>query len=140
MKNEITIREWQKAFSDGKFDSPDLDTQIDAGWYDWFCKDTSLRNKTKRLGNIVKKIKDGGKVNLDTTYVFFKNNCPCVGRLYDDFRICDIKTGNVIYTIAIGDDRSEYRFEVWGRDNNFDGAMCGFNTQKELIDWINYAA
>ena len=42
-------------------ESADKRVQIDAGWYDWFCKDTSLVNKTKRMGNIIKQIKPGGK-------------------------------------------------------------------------------
>lgn len=140
MRNGISVREWQVAFNNGEFDAPDFATQCKAGWYDWFCKDTSLKNKTKKMGNIVKKVKDGGRINLDTSYVWFKNNCPVVGRLYDDFRFADIETGNVLYTIVIDDDRSDYKFEVWGRDNDFNGMLIGFNTQKELVDWLNNAA
>lgn len=140
MSNEISVREWQVAFNNGEFDAADRDTQIDAGWYDWFCKDTSLKNKTKKMGNIVKKVKDGGRINLDTSYVWFKNNCPFVGRLYDDFRFADIETGKVLYTICIDDDRSDYKYEVWGRDNDFKGVLVGFDKQKELVDWLNSAA
>lgn len=140
MVDRISVREWQVAFNNGEFDAADLDTQIDAGWYDWFCKDTSLKNKTKKMGNIVKKVKDGGRINLDTSYVWFKNNCPMVGRLYDDFRFADIETGNVLYTICIDDDRSDFKYEVWGRDNDFKGMLAGFDKQKELVDWLNNAA
>lgn len=140
MFDRINVREWQVAFNNGEFDAADLDTQIDAGWYDWFCKDTSLKNKTKKMGNIVKKVKDGGRINLDTSYVWFKNNCPCVGRLYDDFRFADIETGDVLYTICIDDDRSDFKYEVWGRDNGFKGMLIGFDTQKELVNWLNNAA
>lgn len=140
MFDRINVREWQAAFNNGEFDAADLDTQIDAGWYDWFCKDTSLKNKTKKMGNIVKKVKDGGRINLDTSYVWFKNNCPMVGGLYDDFRFADIETGNVLYTICIDDDRSDFKYEVWGRDNDFKGMLAGFDKQKELVDWLNNAA
>lgn len=140
MFEKMNVREWQNAFINGEFDAADLDTQIDAGWYDWFCKNTSLKNKTKKMGNIVKCIKDGGRINLDTSYVWFKNNCPCVGRLYDDFRFADIETGNVLYTICIDDERSDFKYEVWGRDNDFKGVLIGFNKQKELVDWLNSAA
>lgn len=140
MRDRMNVREWQVAFNNGKFDAADINTQCDAGWYDWFCKDTSLKNKTKKMGNIVKCVKDGGRINLDTSYVWFKNNCPCVGRLYDDFRFADIETGNVLYTICIDDDRSDFKYEVWGRDNNFNGMLVGFNTKKELVNWLNNAA
>jgi hypothetical protein len=133
----MSVREWQVAFNNGDFDSPDFKTQCDAGWYDWFCKDSSLRNKTKKLGNIVKKVKDGGRINLDTMYVWFKNNCPFVGPLYDDFRFADIETGNVIYTIAVGDKMADHRFDVWGAENGFAGPICGFDTQKDLVAWLN---
>ena len=140
MANRMNVREWQVAFNNGEFDAADLYTQIDAGWYDWFCKDTSLKNKTKKMGNIVKCVKDGGRINLDTSYVWFKNNYPCVGRLYDDFRFSNLETGNVLYTICIDDDRSDFKFEVWGHDNDFNGMLIGFNTKKELVNWLNNAS
>ena len=72
-------------------------------WYDWFCRKTSLFNKTKtllsRLNSVVK-ANAGKKFDPAKCYVFFKNNCPCCGSLYDDFRICDIETGDVIFTIS----------------------------------------
>lgn len=134
---ERSVREWQKLFEAGVFESHDVRCQCAAGWYDWFCKESSLAGKTKRLGNLVKQVKDGGKVDLDKHYVWFKNNCPCVGPLYDDFRFADRETGDVQFTIAVGDARAEHRYEVWGRHNNFDGPIIGFDTSKELIKWLN---
>lgn len=78
-----------------------LKFKIEAGWYDWFCRDTSLKNKTKKMGNIIKQIKVGGRVNLAETYVWFKNNCPMSGPLYDDFRIANIKDGATQLVIQI---------------------------------------
>ena len=43
----ITIREWKENFEKGEFDSKNTNTQIKAGWYDWFCADSSLLRKTK---------------------------------------------------------------------------------------------
>lgn len=137
MSKEISVREWQLMFANGEFDSHDTACQCAAGWYDWFCKSSSLANKTKRLGRLVKQVKDGGKVNLDTMYVWFKNNCPCVGPLYDDFRFADRETGNVQFTIACDDQRAEHKYEVWGRHNDFNGPITGFDSAKELIAWLN---
>lgn len=139
MKDRMTTRQWQEAFAAGKFDSPDRRTQCEAGWYDWFCKDTSLANKTLRMGNIIKKVKDGGKVDLDATYVWFKNNCPLCGPLYDDFRFADIETGDVVFTICIDDKREQFKYSVWGRANGFDGPIIGFKDSRELVKWLNEA-
>ena len=125
MKDRLSLREWIEAYDSGKFDSPDVHTQIDAGWYDWFCKDTSLVNKTRKLAHKVKRVAKSHKIDRDKVYVFFKNNCPCVGKLYDDFRICDLETGDVIFTItpSSGHDVDKGSSEVWSRENNFAGPI-----------------
>ena len=58
-------------------------------------------------------------------YVFFKNNSPCFGKLYDDFRFCDMETGDVIYTIcpAVGYTETFGQSEVWGKENDFEEAI-----------------
>lgn len=68
-----------------------------SGFYDWFCKDSSLEAKGKSLMNKVIKLIGSGRVNINTaeTYVFFNNNCPFNGSLYDSFSIVD-KEGDVI--------------------------------------------
>ena len=97
---ETTLREWIVKFDNHEFDLPFRDIQIKAGWFDWFCDDKSLVGKTMRLGKKVKQIAKSKKINLDTSYVFFKNNCPCAGPLYDSFSICNIENGDVLYWIT----------------------------------------
>lgn len=97
MEKEMTIREFCERFKNGEFNSPDRKTQCRAGWFDWFCRDSALADKTVSLGNAVCSIKDSERFDQDNTYVFFKNNCPCVGPLYDQFSICDIENGDVLY-------------------------------------------
>src|SRR5574343_565364 len=99
-KSRMSIRQWVENFDNGLYADKSTDTQIEAGWYDWFCKDRSLQRKTVYLGKKLKVLLKSKKFDQDKCYVFFKNNCPVSGRLYDDFRICDIETGNVIYTIT----------------------------------------
>ena len=101
MEREITLREWIILWDAGEFRAPDFGTQTRAGWYDWFCSDTSLARRLAAMAGKVKKIAKSDKINLDTMYVFFKNNCPMwTSATYDDFRICDMKTGDVIFTIV----------------------------------------
>lgn len=88
MKN-ITVREWIEKFNHGEFDNEDFKTQCAAGWYDWFCSTKTLAKKLKKMGNIIKDIKND--YILDNFRVWFKNNCPCSYPLYDDFRFEPIK-------------------------------------------------
>lgn len=90
------------------------------GFYDWFCKDSSLKNKAKTLVSRLKTILENNKrFNPETTYVFFKNNCPCSSGLYDDFRICDINTGNVLYTVTPRDPHASGKASIWSNENDF---------------------
>lgn len=123
--SNINIKTFIERFDNGDFNSIDRKVQIEAGWYDWFCRDTSLKNKTVALATKVKQIAKSSKVDIEKQYVFFKNNCPMYGSLYDDFRICDMETGDVIYTIVprSGHKSSGNKAEVWGKENGFDGPI-----------------
>jgi len=137
MSKELSLRTWIPKFNLNEFESRDLETQIKAGWYDWFCKDESLANKTKRMGTIVKQFKDGGKLNLDSMYVWFKNNCPLAGPLYDDFRIADIESGETLFTVQINCFREEKRYTVYGKRNDFDAPLLNTDSIKVLVKWFN---
>lgn len=103
----------------------DYDGNVDFNcfnFYDWFCNDSSLKNKSIKLFKQVKVfLKNHPEIDLTKHYVFFKNNMPMYGSLYDDFRICDREEGNVLYTVT---PRSGYKkdfgkAEVWGKANDF---------------------
>ena len=113
MKERISLSEWINNFLSGNYESQDVKTQIQAGWYDWFCKDSSLAIKTKKMGSIIKDVKAGGKVNLKDWYVWFKNNCPLNGPLYDDFRFANLETGDVMFTIQINCCWNLHRYAVY---------------------------
>ncbi len=102
--------------------SPQAFAELSKGvWYDWFCRNTSLPAKTQKLGVKVCQIAKSHLINPRTTYVFFKNNCPLQGSLYDDFRICDRKSGDVIFTIVpkSGFKKDDGKGFVWGKANKF---------------------
>lgn len=134
---EMKLKDWIEKFNNGDFESKDNSTQSEAGWYDWFCKETSIANKTKLMGNIVKKVNGKGKVNLESMYVWFKNNCPLDGPLYDDFRFADIETGDTIFTTQINCDWNEKRYTVYGKKNNFDKPLLETDSSRELTKWFN---
>ena len=92
-------------------------------WFDWFCSDKAILNKGKALLSRLSSINkaNNGKFDPEKTYTFFKNNCPVSGCLYDDFRICDIETGDVIWTIIpkSGHYVDEGKAILWGKVNDF---------------------
>jgi len=130
---KTTLRQQLEAFENGIF--LDSNGSKDSGcfvFYDWFCRDSSLKNKSIKLFKQVKlfvKMKD---VDLDSTYVFFKNSCPVNGPLYDDFRICNIDPGNVIYSVTSKSGHTG-QAELWGKDNNFEEPMKTGKTFTDLL-------
>ena len=137
---KTTLRQQLEAFNNGT--TIDSDGQINSGnfnFYDWFCSDKALENKSKTLFKQVKTfIKHYPEINLDTHYVFFKNNCPMLGSTYDDFRICDIEEGNVQYTVTpsrvLKKGKNQIRMaEMWGRSNNFKQPLKEANTLTQLF-------
>ena len=137
MSENLKLSEWIKRFKEESYDDPSVTTQIEAGWYDWFCKDNSLKNKTKRMGNIIKQLKPGGKVDLENSYVWFKNNCPLVGNLYDDFRIADLESDVTLMVIQINAPRHEKTYTVYERLTHYEKVVFSSNSAKELIKWLN---
>ena len=107
-------------------------------WYDWFCKDRSLASRSKKLASNLKQIRHSSKLNPEAQYVFFKNNCPMNGTLYDDFRICDRVTGDVVFTIVPkqGYHNSNGKGVVWGKENGFKEALFE-GIWKEIKEWFN---
>jgi len=101
-------------------------------FYDWFCKDSSLQNKAKRLMPMVQKLVTALGVDPKTHYVFFKNNCPVNGPLYDDLRICNIQSGHVIWNFTPKSGHSGMA-ELWGRENDFKDAIATGKNMTELL-------
>jgi hypothetical protein len=139
MADNISIREFIKRYDAGHFGINDVDVQCQAGWYDWFCKASSLRNKTIELTKKLKTIIDSPKINQDTMYVFFKNNCPVHGRLYDSFSICDMETGDVKFWISpsIGYYEPKENFgkpQVASPEDKFEGQT--FDNWKSVVKWF----
>jgi len=124
--DNMTVNEFATKFLSGDFEDRSVETQCNAGWYDWFCRDTSLANKTKTLGKKVLQLMNSEKVDTENMYVFFKNNCPMSGPLYDDFRFCDMENGDVVYTVVPKSGHTG-NAEVWGRENDFDGPLLEGN-------------
>jgi len=98
---KTTLKKQLEAFEKGIYlDSYGNEDSGCYNFYDWFCKDYALKAKADKLFKQVKRWVKFRNTDTEKVYVFFKNNCPMSGPLYDDFRICDIETGDVIWTVT----------------------------------------
>ena len=130
---KVNLAAQLNAFASGRIIDSEGSENNCFNFYDWFCKDASLERKANALFPKVKKfVAANPQINILETYVFFKNNCPLNGPLYDDFRICDITTGNVLYTVTAKCGHSGLA-EIWGRENDFKGPIKTAETFLKLF-------
>jgi len=118
-KRSASLRKQFKAFDQGRYIDSDGQESHCYNFYDWFCKDTSLKNKANTLFRASRRFVKKLDIDQDKHYVFFKNNCPMRGPLRDDFRICDKETGDVLFTVT----PKTGCVEVWGSENYFSEAL-----------------
>ena len=113
---KTTLAEQLNAFALGRIIDSEGSENDCFNFYDWFCKDSSLERKAKALFPKVKKfVAAHPEIAPSRTYVFFKNNCPGAGSLYDDFRICN--DDEVIYTVIPKCSHSG-QAEIWGKNDS----------------------
>lgn len=103
------------------------------GFWDWFCKESSLEKKGPVLmRKAIKFLDKHPEIDRTKVYIWFKNNCPLSGPLYDDFRISNLETGRVIFTVTPKCGHSGLA-ELWGTENSFVGPIKTAKTFTELL-------
>ena len=103
-------------------------------FFDWFCSEKALVAKQKSLNAKVRKLAKSDKVNADTMYVWFKNNCPVGGPLYDSIAIANLKDGNTIWWITPKSGHSG-KAEVFSTTDGFKDAVVS-GTWKDVLDFF----
>jgi hypothetical protein len=93
-----------------------------SGFYDWFCSDGALEAKARKLMPKAIKFAKAKGIDLDRHYVWFKNNCPMNGPLYDDFRIASLETGDNVFTVTPKCGHTGLA-EVYGQMNLWNGPI-----------------
>ena len=137
MAENISVREWKNNYLNGEYEGKDFHTQVKAGWYDWFCKDTALSNRLKKFGRIIAKVDN--PIILDNYYVWFKNNCPCVGPLYDDMRFEPLDEGlrdDLYFGIAVDDKREDHKYQVFTARNGYETEF-EFDDARQVVRFLN---
>ncbi len=97
-------------------------------FFDWFCKESSLKRKGETLAKKARRLVWSPKVDPMNSYVLFKNNCPMSGGLYDDFRICEIETQDVLWCVIPRDpahDGQAVAYRVKGNSGDLKPEVVG---------------
>ena len=137
MRENVSVRQWQTLYRLGAFRGKDLATQCSAGWYDWFCRDESLAGRLKQIAPAVMGVTD--PFILDNFYIWFKNNCPLNGPLYDDARFEPLsgeRGGN--YFLVIKDSPHEKaKWTLYTERYGFQEPEFQCGNVREMIRYLN---
>ena len=137
MPDELSVRQWQEQFRAGAFNLQDRYTQCRAGWYDWFCQDHALAGRLKKIGRVVMGITD--PFILDNYYVWFKNNCPLSGPLYDDVRFEPLsgERGGKYFVISLDSPHERMKWALVTERYGFDAPEFDCRDIREMIRYVN---
>jgi len=137
MSNNISVREWQKLFQAGEFSDKDSATQICAGWYDWFCSDEALAGRLKQIGKVVMGITE--PFILDNYYVWFKNNCPVCGPLFDDVRFEPLvgERDGKYFVVSKDSPHEKQKWSLYTERHGFNQPEYECGNLREMVKYIN---
>ena len=105
-------------------------------FYDWFCKESSLERRAKSFLPKLKFLIKEELIDGDKLYVWFKNNCPMAGTLYDDMRFSTIdeKDNDFIGGVCPKSGHEvELKCEAW----YFEGKTREL-ASIEYINWVDF--
>ena len=137
MTDELSVRQWQEQFRAGAFNAGDIYTQCRAGWYDWFCQDEALAGRLKKIARVVMGITD--PFILDNYYVWFKNNCPLDGPLYDDARFEPLsgERGGKYFVISLDSPHERMKWALTTERFGFDTPEFECRNVRDMVKYIN---
>ena len=137
MMNKHSVREWQEKFKSGAFENKHYTTQIYAGWYDWFCPDDALAGRLKQIGKVVMGITE--PFVLDNYYVWFKNNCPVNGPLYDDVRFEPLlgERDGKYFVVSKDSPHEKQKWSLYTERHGFNQPEYECGNVREMVKYIN---
>ena len=137
MREKISVGQWQTLYRAGAFDSRDRTVQCEAGWYDWFCRDEALAGRLKQIAPVVMGITD--PFIQDNYYVWFKNNCPLNGPLYDDVRFGPLagERDGKYFLVTRDSPHEKAKWVLYTERGGFDAPEFQCANVREMIRYMN---
>jgi len=104
-------------------------------FYDWFCNDKSLKNRALAFLPKLKFLVKEEIIDPDKMYVWFKNNCPVNGTLYDDMRFSTLEGKHFIGGLCprTGHTAIKDKCTFWSLTTYENGSII----EKDFIDWTS---
>lgn len=104
------------------------------GFFDWFCRERGLMSRMLKLKGRIAYLVKMGVIDGDKNYVILKNNCPLDGELYDDFRVIDIETDEMVCGLApsLGYNSRKGVCEFWTFDDEGELVETFYDNYKEF--------
>lgn len=134
MKN-VNLKTQLESFANGIYLDSDGTESDCFNFYDWFCEDSELEDRANELFTETGIFVDKFGIDTDNHYVFFKNNCPMSGDLYDSFSICEVESGDVVYWVTPKSGHTGMA-EICGKSNNFKKPLYSGNTISGIYENI----
>ncbi len=137
MREEVSVRQWQERFRAGMFESKATTVQCEAGWYDWFCRDEALAGRLKRISKVVMGITE--PFLLDNYYVWFKNNCPLDGPLYDDVRFEPLvgERDGRYFLVSLDCPHETQKWVLYTERYGYDAPEFGCDNIRDMVKYVN---
>jgi len=136
-EERISVRQWQEKFQAGAFDSQAPSVQCEAGWYDWFCQDYALAGRLQKIAKVVMGITE--PYILDNYYVWFKNNCPLDGPLYDDVRFEPLvgERNGKYFLISLDCPHEQTKWTLYTERCGYDKPEFGCRNIRDMVRYVN---
>ena len=141
MPEELSVRQWQELYRTGAFDKKDLDTQRQAGWWDWHCHWDALAGRLKRIAPVVTGIKE--PVLLDNYTIWFANiRSPGRKAVYDrvQFELLGDTHGGRVFRVDLGNPNEPEKWTLYTQRFGFAAAEYGCAHVRDMIQYISTMA
>lgn len=131
MSSFLRLREFRERYLSGEFSDSSFATQVQAGWYDWFCPDSELAGRLTRLWDeVISRITDNRV--LDAYTIHFCNVCPASDHPLFDRVYLNRRDSDFCLSVDIDDKRNAHRFEV----NTSESAVFCSDSADETLSFI----